>query len=52
MKASLQAVTSLEIRRGDVFYADLNPVIGLNKEGCALYWWSKMMLVTTTAQLQ
>jgi mRNA interferase MazF len=33
MKASLQAVTSLEIRRGDVFYADLNPVIGSEQGG-------------------
>lgn len=33
MRASLQAVTSLEIRRGDVFYADLNPVIGSEQGG-------------------
>jgi mRNA interferase MazF len=29
----LQAVTDLDVKRGDVFYADLNPVVGSEQGG-------------------
>ena len=33
MSGFLRAVTDLDIKRGDVFYADLNPVVGSEQGG-------------------
>ena len=38
------------IKRGDIFYADLNPVVGSEQGVFVLCWWYRIMWETGTAQ--
>lgn len=38
------------IKRGDVFYADLDPIIGSEQGGIRAVWWYRITLETSIVQ--